>query len=116
MKKFISSAAYLPSPGRSFIGVVDLCEPDECPTMREIVERCVRGLSPGVRLYDEYSDDEPLFQPGMDLFDLMDEQRRLQASLRERQPAKQVIPDEVSVSGSIPETKIEAAGVDSETK
>lgn len=90
--------------GEDFTDVPSLTEPGDCPTMKQIVERFVRGIDPGVSVYDDYDEDEPVLPPGGEIFDLLNEELR-----SAKQKSSKSDNDGSRVSGPIPETKTEGS-------
>ena len=82
--KFIASCDYIPPSGEDYTDIEMVVEPDQCPSMREIVARFVQGLELGVNTYDYYDDDEPYFDLGMDRLDAIDYERSFTKSTNER--------------------------------
>lgn len=79
MKKYISVSEYDYTlyPALDYTFIESACEPCDCPTMREIVNRHIRGLDTGVVTYDGYDDEyQHMVEPGMDYFDVADMHRR----------------------------------------
>lgn len=91
--KYISVSDYVPFDGEFYTGVIDMCEPDDLPSMRTIVERHVKGIAYSGIVYDEYDDGDPLCQPGDDIFDVMTYAQEHDAYLKEKQKQTQLSPD-----------------------
>lgn len=78
MKSYVSVANYdwESYPVLDYTDIPSVTEPSDCPSMREIVERHIRGIDPGVTVYDDYDEEyQHLVQPGMDYFDVADMHR-----------------------------------------
>lgn len=98
-RKYISVASYVPSLGESYIGVPSVTEPDDCPTMRQIVEKFVRGIQHTCSIYDEYDDSNPI--EFVDYFDLMDQKRALDARIKQfHEPKANIVHDMAQQSAS----------------
>lgn len=65
--------------GQSFEGVESMVEPDQSLSIKEMIERFGRGLPVNVKVYDDYSEEPPICEPGDDYFSVFNRFKDSQA-------------------------------------